>query len=175
VYMVQDDNNENRILKLERWVGLLPFLLASQWGGRRGEFISGNARMLMTDLVVYLSELSRLSVIILVKGNRRLGCTCLDWLLRRSLHSWRWVYFMQRGRKKDHWSKVLYENGYPVPVPIDQVRHCIVMSWIDSYPLWVSFESGKRSEGNWWSPDVKSILSNPHPISMQPSWNSLFG
>lgn len=34
--------------------------------------------------------------------------------------------------------KVLYENDYPVPVPIDQVRHCIVMSWIDSYPLYVS-------------------------------------
>jgi RIO kinase 2 len=33
--------------------------------------------------------------------------------------------------------QVLYENGYPVPVPIDQVRHGIVMSWIDSFPLYV--------------------------------------
>jgi len=35
-------------------------------------------------------------------------------------------------------NQVLYENGYPVPVPIDQVRHGIVMSWIDSFPLYVS-------------------------------------
>jgi RIO kinase 2 len=31
--------------------------------------------------------------------------------------------------------QVLYEHGFPVPVPVDQARHCIVMSLIDSYPL----------------------------------------
>jgi len=31
--------------------------------------------------------------------------------------------------------KVLYDNGFPVPVPVDQNRHCIVMSLIDGYPL----------------------------------------
>jgi len=31
--------------------------------------------------------------------------------------------------------KVLHENGFPVPKPIDQSRHAIVMSMIDSYPL----------------------------------------
>ncbi|CAG8710475.1 24175_t:CDS:10 [Gigaspora margarita] len=31
--------------------------------------------------------------------------------------------------------KVLYENGFPVPEPIDNVRHCVVMELIDAYPL----------------------------------------
>ena len=31
--------------------------------------------------------------------------------------------------------KVLHKHGFPVPIPIDQARHCIVMSLIDSYPL----------------------------------------
>lgn len=33
---------------------------------------------------------------------------------------------------------MLYQNDFPVPVPIDQARHCIVMSLIDSYPLYVT-------------------------------------
>ncbi|KAF3901504.1 hypothetical protein ABW20_dc0106268 [Dactylellina cionopaga] len=31
--------------------------------------------------------------------------------------------------------KVLKENGFPVPTPIDQARHCVLMELIDSYPL----------------------------------------
>lgn len=31
--------------------------------------------------------------------------------------------------------KVLYENGFPVPEPIDQSRHCVVMGLIDAFPL----------------------------------------
>lgn len=34
--------------------------------------------------------------------------------------------------------KVLHENGFPVPRPIDHARHCILMGFIDSYPLYVS-------------------------------------
>lgn len=32
--------------------------------------------------------------------------------------------------------KVLYENGFPVPKPFDQNRHCIVMELMDAYPLY---------------------------------------
>ncbi|KAF3935697.1 hypothetical protein ABW19_dt0207801 [Dactylella cylindrospora] len=31
--------------------------------------------------------------------------------------------------------KVLKENGFPVPTPIDHARHCVLMELIDSYPL----------------------------------------
>ncbi|CAJ0646986.1 7017_t:CDS:10 [Entrophospora sp. SA101] len=30
---------------------------------------------------------------------------------------------------------VLYDNGFPIPKPIDQIRHCIIMELIDAYPL----------------------------------------
>jgi RIO kinase 2 len=38
-------------------------------------------------------------------------------------------------QKEFAFMKVLYQHGFPVPVPIDQARHCIVMSLVDSYPL----------------------------------------
>jgi RIO kinase 2 len=31
--------------------------------------------------------------------------------------------------------QVLHEHGFPVPRPIDQVRHCLVMELIDAFPL----------------------------------------
>lgn len=31
--------------------------------------------------------------------------------------------------------KILYDHGFPVPTPIDQARHAIVMSLIDADPL----------------------------------------
>lgn len=31
--------------------------------------------------------------------------------------------------------KILHENDFPVPVPLDQARHCIVMTLIDAFPL----------------------------------------
>jgi RIO kinase 2 len=31
--------------------------------------------------------------------------------------------------------QVLHENGFPVPKPIDQNRHCVVMELIDAFPL----------------------------------------
>jgi hypothetical protein len=33
--------------------------------------------------------------------------------------------------------KVLHEHGFPVPKPIDHTRHCILMSYIDAYPLYL--------------------------------------
>ena len=31
--------------------------------------------------------------------------------------------------------QVLYEHDFPVPRPVDQARHCILMEFIDAYPL----------------------------------------
>lgn len=31
--------------------------------------------------------------------------------------------------------KILYQNNFPVPKPIDQSRHCIVMQLVCGYPL----------------------------------------
>lgn len=35
-------------------------------------------------------------------------------------------------QKEFAYMKVLYDNDFPVPTPIDQARHCIVMSLIDA-------------------------------------------
>lgn len=32
-------------------------------------------------------------------------------------------------------TQVLHANGFPVPTPIDQSRHCIIMSLVDGFPL----------------------------------------
>jgi RIO kinase 2 len=31
--------------------------------------------------------------------------------------------------------QVLHEHQFPVPRPVDQARHCILMEFIDAYPL----------------------------------------
>ena len=31
--------------------------------------------------------------------------------------------------------QILHDNGFPVPQPIDQARHCIVMELVDAFPL----------------------------------------
>ena len=33
--------------------------------------------------------------------------------------------------------KALYDHDFPVPTPIDQSRHCVVMSLCKGYPLFV--------------------------------------
>jgi hypothetical protein len=32
--------------------------------------------------------------------------------------------------------QILHEHGFPVPKPIDQARHCIVMEYMNAYPLY---------------------------------------
>lgn len=34
-----------------------------------------------------------------------------------------------------HPVQVLHEHGFPVPKPVDHARHCILMEFIDAYPL----------------------------------------
>ena len=53
-----------------------------------------------------------------------------------------------------HLIQVLYEHGFPVPKPIDQARHCLVMELFDAFPLYetyfltlitlTSFSAGRR-------------------------------
>ncbi|PKC57348.1 hypothetical protein RhiirA1_428561 [Rhizophagus irregularis] len=57
-----------------------------------------------------------------------------DYLQKRKSASW--IYMSRLAAMKEYaFMKVLYNNGFPVPQPIDQVRHCVVMELIDAYPL----------------------------------------
>ncbi|RDB28801.1 Serine/threonine-protein kinase rio2 [Hypsizygus marmoreus] len=57
-----------------------------------------------------------------------------DYLGKRKSASW---MYMSRLAAQKEWAfmKVLHEHGFPVPRPIDQARHCILMEFIDAYPL----------------------------------------
>nr|XP_019050813.1 Atypical/RIO/RIO2 protein kinase [Kwoniella bestiolae CBS 10118]OCF29743.1 Atypical/RIO/RIO2 protein kinase [Kwoniella bestiolae CBS 10118] len=57
-----------------------------------------------------------------------------DYLGKRKSASW--MYMSRLSAQKEFaFMKALYEHDFPVPVPIDQARHCVVMSLIDGYPL----------------------------------------
>ncbi|KAG4305615.1 hypothetical protein PORY_001171 [Pneumocystis oryctolagi] len=48
-----------------------------------------------------------------------------------------WMYISRLAAKKEYTiMKVLYENKFPVPQPIDHARHCIIMEKIEAYPLY---------------------------------------
>ncbi|RPA82607.1 RIO1-domain-containing protein [Ascobolus immersus RN42] len=62
-----------------------------------------------------------------VKANR-------DYLRNRNSGSW--MYMSRLAATKEfEFMKVLRENGFPVPEPLDQSRHCILMELIDAHPL----------------------------------------
>lgn len=64
-----------------------------------------------------------------VKNNR-------DYLRNRQSASW--MYLSRLAAQKEYaFMKALYDNGFPVPEPVDQSRHCIVMSLIPGFPLLV--------------------------------------
>ncbi|CEP13763.1 hypothetical protein [Parasitella parasitica] len=57
-----------------------------------------------------------------------------DYLQKRKSASW--MYMSRLAAMKEYaFMKVLYENGFPVPEPVDQSRHCVVMGLIDAFPL----------------------------------------
>ncbi|KAJ3034020.1 Serine kinase, partial [Rhizophlyctis rosea] len=57
-----------------------------------------------------------------------------DYLRNRQTGSW--LYLSRLAAMKEYaFMKVLHENGFIVPTPIDQSRHCLVMELIDAYPL----------------------------------------
>ncbi|KAI9679424.1 MAG: hypothetical protein M1817_005446 [Caeruleum heppii] len=76
--------------------------------------------------VLKLHRLGRISFRT-VKANR-------DYLRNRSSGSW---MFMSRlaAIKEFAFMKILHENGFPVPEPIAQSRHTLVMELIDAFPL----------------------------------------
>ncbi|KAG7099283.1 hypothetical protein E1B28_001142 [Marasmius oreades] len=78
------------------------------------------------EMVLKLHRLGRMSFRT-IKQNR-------DYLGKRKSASW---MYMSRLAAQKEWAfmKVLYEHDFPVPKPIDQSRHCILMEFIDSYPL----------------------------------------
>ncbi|KAG0167478.1 hypothetical protein DFQ28_000297 [Apophysomyces sp. BC1034] len=57
-----------------------------------------------------------------------------DYLQKRKSASW--MYMSRLAAMKEFaFMKVLYDNGFPVPEPIDLSRHCVVMELIDAFPL----------------------------------------
>ncbi|GAA5849149.1 hypothetical protein JCM8547_006462 [Rhodosporidiobolus lusitaniae] len=47
-----------------------------------------------------------------------------------------WMYMSRLAAIKEFaFMKVLHDHGFPVPKPIDQSRHCLVMELIDAFPL----------------------------------------
>lgn len=58
-----------------------------------------------------------------------------DYLQHRSHGSW--MYMARLAALKEFaYMKALYDEGYPVPVPIDQNRHVVVMSMVDATPMY---------------------------------------
>lgn len=57
-----------------------------------------------------------------------------DYLQKRRNASW--MYMSRLAAQKEFaFMKVLHQHGFPVPEPIDQSRHCLIMSLIDAFPL----------------------------------------
>jgi len=47
-----------------------------------------------------------------------------------------WMYMSRLAAIKEFaFMKVLYDHDFPVPKPIDQSRHCLIMELIDAFPL----------------------------------------
>ena len=79
-----------------------------------------------TQRVLKIHRLGRISFRT-VKSNR-------DYLKNRASGSW--MYLSRLAAMKEFaFMKALYEEGFPVPVPLAQSRHTIVMTLIDAFPL----------------------------------------
>ncbi|OBZ79160.1 Serine/threonine-protein kinase rio2 [Grifola frondosa] len=78
------------------------------------------------ELVLKLHRLGRISFRA-IKQKR-------DYMGKRKSASW--MYMSRLAAEKEYaFMKVLYEHQFPVPRPVDQARHCILMEFIDAYPL----------------------------------------
>ncbi|WFD33925.1 non-specific serine/threonine protein kinase [Malassezia cuniculi] len=57
-----------------------------------------------------------------------------DYMGKRKSASW--MYMSRLAAQKEFaFMRILHEHGFPVPTPIDQSRHTLVMSYEDAYPL----------------------------------------
>ncbi|KAL1951645.1 hypothetical protein VTO73DRAFT_794 [Trametes versicolor] len=78
------------------------------------------------ELVLKLHRLGRISFRA-IKSKR-------DYMGKRKSASW--MYMSRLAAEKEYaFMKVLYQHDFPVPRPVDQARHCILMGFIDAYPL----------------------------------------
>ncbi|KAG8748538.1 hypothetical protein FRC10_003672 [Ceratobasidium sp. 414] len=106
IYVVADSEGNQMVLKLHRWVPRA-------------------CRSCSLDLTGP-TRLGRVSFRA-IKEKR-------DYMGKRKSASW---MYMSRLAATKEWEfmKVLHEHGFPVPKPIDQARHCILMELIDAFPL----------------------------------------
>ncbi|CDO76638.1 hypothetical protein BN946_scf184868.g52 [Trametes cinnabarina] len=78
------------------------------------------------EMVLKLHRLGRISFRA-IKSKR-------DYMGKRKSASW--MYLSRLSAEKEYaFMKVLYEHDFPVPRPVDHARHCILMEFIDAYPL----------------------------------------
>jgi RIO kinase 2 len=112
IYVVCDPEGEQRVLKLHRSVNSLSLL--------------GPPLTIFVTLTLLYDRLGRISFRA-IKSKR-------DYLGKRKSASW---MYMSRLAAQKEWAfmKILHEHGFPVPKPFDQARHCILMEFIDAYPL----------------------------------------
>lgn len=62
-----------------------------------------------------------------VKNNR-------DYLRNRNTSNW--MYLSRLAAEKEYeFMNILYNNGFIVPTPYDYLRHCVLMEWIQGYPM----------------------------------------
>lgn len=79
------------------------------------------------QMVLKIQRLGRMSFRT-IKNNR-------DYLKNRKSASW--MYMSRLAAIKEYaFLCALYEHGFPVPKPIDQNRHCVVMELVDGLPLY---------------------------------------
>lgn len=62
-----------------------------------------------------------------VKNNR-------DYLKNKQTSNW--MYLSRLAAEKEYeFMTILYNNGFIVPTPFDNLRHCVLMEWIKGYPM----------------------------------------
>lgn len=62
-----------------------------------------------------------------VKNNR-------DYLKNKTANNW--MYLSRLAAEKEYqFMEILYNNGFSVPEPYDYSRHCVLMQWIDGFPM----------------------------------------
>lgn len=62
-----------------------------------------------------------------VKNNR-------DYLKNRNTSNW--MYLSRLAAEKEYeFMNILYNNSFIVPTPYDYLRHCVLMEWIQGYPM----------------------------------------
>ncbi|XP_057312012.1 uncharacterized protein LOC130650057 [Hydractinia symbiolongicarpus] len=68
-----------------------------------------------------------------------------------------WLYLSRIAAAKEFaFMKVLYENNYPVPRPVDFNRHCLIMELVDAFPLYQV--NNLKSPGHTYSECMELIL-----------------